>query len=308
VGKASQGLVAVGRLSINHARAARTDPARAADGSALRAAVGAWLVGVDAAVCAVVGLDFPTGLIVDITRAGIDLSRIRPLNGQGAKPGAEADPSPEQLASLSSRWSIHICGISPIGQREILRAINPRTAVITLDAANTLEEGPAVVDRATNADAVLLGGRDAAQRWPGKPRPDVLRGLGRRGVRAAVITLGADGSIGIRDGAIRFMPAFPVTPSGIIGGGDAYAGAFSAMFAADRDLPRAMAWASAAASVVVESFAILDSLTEFGRSKVEYRARILEAEARNGWTFSADGPLSAGRRQPGRSSALPASH
>jgi sugar/nucleoside kinase (ribokinase family) len=267
---------------MEHARAARSDPARAADGSALRAALGAWLVGVDAAVCAVVGPDFPTGLIVDITRAGIDLSRIRPLNGQAAMPAADADPSPDQLASVSPRWSVHVCGMSPVRQHEILRAVHQRAAIITLDVASRPGEAPAVDDLAVDADASLLGARDAAQLRPPKPPLEVLRGLVRRGVGAAVITLGAGGSIGIRDGSITSMPAYPVTPSGIMGGGDAYAGAFSAMFADERNLPRAMAWASAAASVVVESFATLDPLTEFGRSKVEHRARILEAEVLSG--------------------------
>jgi pfkB family carbohydrate kinase len=281
VRKPSRGVVAVGRLSIERMRAARADPARGADGSALRAAVGAWLVGVDAAVSAVIGSHFPTGLILDITRAGVDLSRIRPVTAQSAVPGADFDPSPEQLASLSPRWSVHICSLSPLRQREIFRAVNQRVAVVTLDTADHPRgPEPAIVDLATNADAFLPGVKDAAELWPGKRPAEVLRELARRGVRAAAVTLGAGGSIGIRDGAITSMPAYPVTASGITGGGDAYRGAFSAMFAVDRALPRAMAWASAAASVVVESFATLDPLTEFGRSKVEYRARILEGEAR----------------------------
>jgi ribokinase len=281
LGKASRGVVAVGRLAIEHVRAPRIDPARAADGSALRAAVGAWLVGADAAVCAVIGSDFPTGLILDITRAGVDLSRIRPITGPADMAGVDTDPSPEQLANLSPRWSVHICGLSPLRQREILLAVNQRAAVVTLHPAyRSGGAQPAIVELAANADAFLPGAKEAAELWPGKGPAEVLHELARCGVRAAVITLGGGGSIGIRDGAITSVPAYPVTASGITGGGDAYRGAFSAMFAIDRDLPRAMAWASAAASVVVESFAALDPLTEFGRSKVEYRARILEREAR----------------------------
>jgi sugar/nucleoside kinase (ribokinase family) len=281
VGKPSRGVVVVGGLSYARPRTARAEPAAGADGSALRAAVGAWLVGADAAVCSVIGSDFPTGLIVDITRAGIDLSRIRPVTGQAAMSSADMDPRPEQLASLSPRWSVHLCGISPVRQREILRAVNQRAAVVTVDTGHgPWKAEPALGELAAYADAILSGVKDVAQLWPGKRPVDVLRELARRGVRAAVIKLGAGGSIGIRDAAITSMPAYPVTASGMTGGSDAYGGAFSAMFIAERDLPRAMAWASAAASVVVESFATLDPLTEFGRSKVEYRARILEAEAK----------------------------
>jgi sugar/nucleoside kinase (ribokinase family) len=294
VGNLSRGVVVFGGLSYARPRPTAAEPAAGADGSALRAAVGAWLVGADAAVCGVVGSDFPTGLILDITRAGIDLSRLRPVTDQAAIAGADMDPRPEQLASLSPRWSVHLCGLSPVRQREILRAVNQRAAVVTLDTVHRPGKAePAIVELATAVDAFLPGQREAAQLWPGKPPSDVLQGLARRGVRAAVIKLGTGGSIGIRDGAITSMPAYPVIASGVTGGGDAYAGAFAAIFAADRDLPRAMAWASAAASVVVESFATLDPLTEFGRSKVEYRARILEAEARNQWAFSAGGPWSA---------------
>jgi hypothetical protein len=288
VGKPSRGVVVVGGLAFDRVRMARQAPASGADGSALRAAVGAWLVGVDAAVCAVIRADFPTELIVGVTRAGVDLSRVRLAPDQKGGPGADLEPWPEQLVSLSRRWSVHLCGLSPARQREIMCAVNQRSAVITLDAAHvagTVEaDAEAIVDLATRSDAFLPGRNDAAQLWPGEPPRDVLLKLARRGVGTTVITLGAEGSIGIRDGAITSMPAYPVTLSGLTGGGDAYGGAFAAMFSGHRDLPRAMAWASAASSVVLESFAALDALTEFARSKVEYRARILEAEAngRNG--------------------------
>jgi sugar/nucleoside kinase (ribokinase family) len=280
VGKPSRGVVVVGGLTYARARAARAEPAAGADGSALRAAVGAWLVGADAAVCGVVGSDFPTGLIVDITRAGIDLSRLRPLTDQAPMPGADTDPWPEQLASLSPRWSVHLCGISPLRQREIVRAVDGRAAAITVEVGQPpAKVEPAIGALAAQADAIVSGISAATQLWPGKPPGDLLREWARGGVRAAVIRLGAEGSIGMHDGAMTSMPAYPVTASGMRGGGDAYGGAFCAVFAADRNLARAMAWASAAASVVVESFATLDPLTEFGRSKVAHRARILEAEA-----------------------------
>jgi sugar/nucleoside kinase (ribokinase family) len=104
--------------------------------------------------------------------------------------------------------------------------------------------------------------------------------LARRGVRAAVIKLGVGGSIGIREGAISRMPAFPVTASGATSGGEAYGGAFTARFSIDRNLPRAMAWATAAASAILESSMVLDQLTEFARRTAEFRARMLEADIR----------------------------
>ena len=75
--KSSRGVIAVGRLSVDRDATVGADPPTSADGPALAAAVGAWLVGVDAAVCAVIGPDFPTRLILDFTRAGIDTSALR---------------------------------------------------------------------------------------------------------------------------------------------------------------------------------------------------------------------------------------
>ena len=69
---------------------------------------------------------------------------------------------------------------------------------------------------------------------------------------------------------------FPVAVSGQSGGGEVYSGAFAAMYAVDRDLRRAMAWATAAASVVVESNLILGQVSEFARNRVAARARILD--------------------------------
>src|SRR3979490_577257 len=112
MGKSSRGVIAVGRLSIDRDPTVGADPAPSADGPALAAAVGAWLVGVDAAVCAVIGPDFPTRLIVEVPPAGLHTTRVRPVGRPDDQPGADIDPLPEQLASLSSRWTVHICGLS----------------------------------------------------------------------------------------------------------------------------------------------------------------------------------------------------
>jgi sugar/nucleoside kinase (ribokinase family) len=274
--------VAVGGLSV----IVRSTPASAssADGSALRSAVGAWLVGADAAICAITAADFPTELSRDVSRAGVDLSRVRAASDHDVSPHGEIDPTVDQLASVGPDWSVHVCGMPPARQREILRAVTHRAALVTLDGASLPGRGRAertdILELAADSDAFLPGRGEVEQLWPGQPPREVLRMLARRGVRAAVIKLGVGGSIGIRDGAVSWMPAFPVTASGATSGGDAYGGAFAAKFSIDRNLPRAMAWATAAASVVVESFMVLDLLTEFARRTVEYRARMLEADIR----------------------------
>lgn len=285
MGKPSRGVVAVGGLSTGHARVGRPRPVPSADGSALLSAVGAWLVGVEPAVCAVIGPDFPSDLIRTITRAGIDLSRVQ-LAPAGDSPADDLEPSSDQVASVGPNWAVHVCGMSTLRQRAIIRAVNQRVALVTLDTvyrpARIEPDRKELLALASDCDAFLSGRGEVTHLWPGEPPREVLRHVARAGIRTAVIKLGLGGSIGIREGSITWMPAFPVTASGVTRGGDAYAGAFAAMFAVERDLPRAMAWAAAAASVVVESSDTLDVLTDYARRKVESRARTLTAELKPG--------------------------
>jgi ribokinase len=279
MGKSSRGVVAVGRLSIGVDHTAKAEPAPSPDGPALAAAVGAWLVGVDAAVCSVIAPDFPKWLIPEIMRAGIDTSRIQPLAPSDPTAGPDLDPVPEQLTSLSPSWAVHLCGLPPGRQREIVRSVRQRVACITLDievAGTVAPDVNQLLTLAAECDAFLPGRKEVAQLWPGEPPRAVLRLMADAGVPAAVIKLGAGGSLGIRGGEIISMPAFPVMADGGLGGGNVYAGAFAAMYAGDQDLRRAMAWAAAAASVVVESNVLLGKVSEFARKRVEARARILD--------------------------------
>lgn len=285
MGKPSRGVVAVGRLSTTPFHLGKPRPIAGAGGSALLSAVGAWLVGADAAICAVIGPDFPNDLIRPLARAGIDLSRVRQATAAELAAG-ELDPSVDQLASVSPNWAVHLCGMSTRRQEAILRRVNQRVALVTLDtiyvAGNIEPEREQLIRIAAECDAFMPGRAEVTQLWPGEPPREVLRLLARHGVRTAVIKLGLGGSIGIREGVITWMPAFPVTASEAAAGGDAYAGGFAATFSIDRDLPRAMAWGAAAASVVCETSDLIDTLTDYARKKAESRARTLLSELRQG--------------------------
>jgi sugar/nucleoside kinase (ribokinase family) len=281
MGKSSRGVVAVGRLAIGVLGAAKVEPAPSADGPALAAAVGAWLVGVDAAVCAVIGTDFPRSLILEIARAGIDTSRIQTLVPSDAMVGPDLDPVPEQLAGLSPSWAVHVCGLPSGRQREIVRSVRQRVACITLDidvAGTVVPDLNQLLALAAECDAFLPDRTAVAQLWPGEPPRAVLRLMADAGVPAAVIKLGAGGSLGMRGGEIVSMPAFPVMADDGMDVGSVYAGAFAAMYAGDQDLRRAMAWAAAAASVVVESNVLVGKVSEFARKRVEARARVLDGK------------------------------
>jgi hypothetical protein len=279
MGKSLRGVIAVGRLSIAAHCTAKVEAAPSPDGPALAAAVGAWLVGVDAAVCAVIAPDFPEWLILEIARAGIDTSRIQPLARSDAMLEPDLDPVPEQLTGLSPNWAVHVCGLPSGRQREIVRSVRQPVACITLDidvAGTPTPDLNQLLATAAECDAFLAGQTEVARLWPGEPPRAVLRMMADAGIPAAVIKLGAGGSLGIRGGEITSMPAFPVMADGGIGVGNVYAGAFTAVYAGDHDLRRAMAWAAAAASVVVESNVLLGKVSEFARKRVEARAQILD--------------------------------
>jgi sugar/nucleoside kinase (ribokinase family) len=242
-------------------------------------------MGGEAAICAVIRPDFPSDLIRILTRAGIDLSRVQ-MATEGERAAGQQEPSVEQLASVSPKWAVHICGMSTNRQRAMLRRIDQRVALATLDTIydpGRVEPDQAELVRiAADCDAFLPGRAEVAYLWPGQPPREVLRMLARSGVRTAVIKLGLGGSIGIHEGAITWMPAFPVTATAAAHGGDAYAGGFAASFAVDRDLPLAMASGAAAASVVCETSDLVDTISDYGRKKAESRVRTLLSELRQG--------------------------
>ncbi|HEX3629798.1 MAG TPA: PfkB family carbohydrate kinase [Candidatus Dormibacteraeota bacterium] len=277
--KPARGVVAVGSMFMAPAPSSSEHPAAGAGGSALLASAGAWLAGSDAAIAAVIGDDVSTDLIRRLTRAGIDLSRCRSAGDSGGT--AELEPVAEQLASVSPTWSVHLCGTSTSSQGELLTAASKHGSIVTLDAApkpGFVSEKEEILELAKRCDAFLASRSVVERLWPGDPPREVLRMLDRAGVRAAVIKLGVGGSIGIQEGRISWMSAFPLARPPLTAGGDAYAGAFAAIFAADRNLARSMAWATATASSVMESHSPLDLLTDFGRRMVESRARVLQAD------------------------------
>jgi hypothetical protein len=122
----------VGGLSTGYLGNERPRPNAGAGGSALLSAVGAWLVGTEAAICAVVAPDFPADQIRIIMRAGIDLSRVR-LATPDELSSDELEPSADQLASVSPNWAVHLCGLSTRRQAAIIHRLNQRVALLTLD-------------------------------------------------------------------------------------------------------------------------------------------------------------------------------
>lgn len=271
----SSGVIVVGALPFDQATASTSGPP---PGNVLLGAVGAWLAGGRAAICSVIPPEFPTERIRDIARSPIDLSRVRLVSAAEATSGL-TEPIPEQLASVGSSWAVHVLRLSRPRQQEIVRAVSPRVGLTSVDVADIRGINGNPVAATPLSDVALLGPREAERLWPKHSPRDALRLLAKQGRRVAVITLGPNGSIGIRDEVVTWMPAFPLRKTPSYPGRDAYGGAFSQALLAGFNLRRAMAWASAAASAVMETASPLELMNEFARRTVASRARLLERES-----------------------------
>lgn len=276
--RSSAGVVAVGGLPFDQAPSTSTASVPGPSNAVL-AAVGAWLAGGNTTICSVIPPEFPTELIRNIARSPIDLSRVRLVSAAEAASGI-MEPIPEQLASVGSHWAVHVLRLSLPRQQEIVRAVSRRVTLTSVD----IGDAPGMNGNGASAapyalgDVALFGRKEAERLWPRQSPRDALRLLAKRGRRVAVITLGSSGSIGIRDDVISWLPAFSMRKAAKWPGCDAYGGAFAAAFVSEFNLRRAMAWASAAASAVMESDSPFELMNEFARRTVASRARLLERE------------------------------
>lgn len=107
----------------------------------------------------------------------------------------------------------------------------------------------------------------AASRGSGAREPAELLDALASVSRSVVITLGAAGAIAVRDGETWSVPGFPAQAVvDTTGAGDCFVGSLCALLARGAELPDAMVWASAAASLSVarpgaaESYPTVDEI------------------------------------------------
>jgi hypothetical protein len=285
VAYAREGVVAVGALPTN-SDAPDSTAANGWTGNAVLAAIGAWLVGVNAAVCSLVGRNPSDEPLRFFARAAVDVTSVGTASARAARLD-DSEPPPDQLDKLAQGWAVHLCRMSPPRQLEIVRAIRQRVALLTVDSAYRGDGVGAfraeLLELAEDCDAIVLSRRDLDEVWPQASPREALRRLARSGARCVVMKLGSGAAIGFHGDLRTWTPGFPADSPAIRPGGDAYAAAFAAAFTDHRDLRRAMAWAGAAASAVVESASPLELLNEYARRAVASRARVLESQSTDGW-------------------------
>lgn len=288
-----------GGLTLDWIRRAETASGPNVGGNAAYAAVGAHLARAQADVVAVLGSDYPSSLLEQLESAGIGTKRSRRAAGPSFRvllddtgderqitylPGSgtnrDLDPTPDQLPAGVLTGGLHICAIPTDSQRAILDAVRGRVDIVTLDTVHIPGEieptREGLISLASEVDVFLPSREEVDRFWPGGPVV-ALRILEAAGIRQAVVKLGRDGSVGLDHGELVRMPAAPSSVVDTTGAGDAYCGAFCAARSRGDCFAAAMAWGSAAASVVIEGYGLVHALSTESCERAQ--ARYLELEA-----------------------------
>ncbi|HET7494198.1 MAG TPA: carbohydrate kinase family protein [Candidatus Limnocylindrales bacterium] len=292
-------LFAVGGLTLDWVRRIGSERGPNVGGNAAYAAVGARLAGAEAEIVAVLGADYPTGLLVELEVAGIGTGRSRRASGPSFRvllddrgpervisylphsgSNRDLDPLPAQLPTEIADAGLHICAIRPSSQRAIIEALGPGAGIVTLDTVHIAGQieptARELVSLAQRVDVFLPSREEVDRFWPGGIEP-ALRALADAGVRRAVVKLGPDGSLGIDGGEFVRMPAASAKVVDTTGAGDAYCGAFCAALAGGSSFREALAWGAAAASVVIEGYGLAHALARDAIDRA--RARFIELQA-----------------------------
>jgi len=262
-------------------------------GNALYSAVGAWMVGAQPAVCAVIGADFPDSILDVLEQAGFDLNPLRRVDGPSFRVLLDdsvprravsylepcghndtLDPWPHQVRS---GWDIaHLAAIPPESQRRLAAALTAVGVPYTLDTIVIPGEiEPAadeLIELASGSRAFLPSTDELDALWPADDPVERLTALYQQTRHPVVATCGALGSIGFDGARAVRVPAYDGLVVDTTGAGDAYSGAFAASSALGADLAEAMAWAAAAASVIIESHGAEHALEPGRRRSVRQRA------------------------------------
>ncbi len=286
--------VAIGGITVDYVKTRSGLSGPAIGGNALYAAVGGWLVGSHPTIVARTGRDFPGELLKPLDAAGFDLGSIEKVDAPSFKvmldessgariqsylPGSgdnsALDPSVDTLPMMSQK-AAHICGVPVSTQRKFLRALRGHAAVSTFDTVvirGQIEPGSSEIEELMDwSDFFLPSIEEVAALWLARDVESWVLAQANRG-RTVVVKRGAEGAIGMsKEGDLIRMEAAPAHVVDTTGAGDAYCGAFAAMFNRVADARTAMAGAAAAASVVIEGYGALHAVAEDRRNDVKARA------------------------------------
>jgi ribokinase len=290
-------LVAIGGITVDYVKTRSGLSGPAVGGNASYAAVGGWLAGSHPTILARTGRDFPAELLKPLDAAGFDLGSIEKVDGPSFKvmldessgariqrflPGSgdnfALDPSVGTLPMMAGK-AAHICGIPVSTQHTFLQALRGHAAVTTFDTVvipGQIEPSSREIEELMDwSDFFLPSIEEVTALWPAEDVQSWVLAQANRG-RSVVVKRGREGAIGMaKEGDLIRMDAVPAHVVDTTGAGDAYCGAFAATFNWVADARVAMAWAAAAASVVIEGYGALHAVAEDRRNDVKVRAAAL---------------------------------
>ncbi len=188
----------------------------------------------------------------------LDEERRRPTvfwtrgSGETLSPGDVTDEALEGVSLLL------VDGYQPVAQLALVEAARAK-GVRTLLSAHAMTPGMAQL--AAQCDVVV-----ASERFAREVAPEVSRSLEEilaLGAEVAVVTLGAEGSVGqSRGGAQVKVEALPVDLVDPTGSGDVYRGAFAWSLLQGRGLKEGMRFASVAASLKCRHYGAREGIPE----------------------------------------------
>lgn len=141
-------------------------------------------------------------------------------------------------------------------------AAYPVTALLPKDSS-----GEAVIDWLTpnEVEAEMLSGMPVNNQGEAIKSAEIIM---QRGIkRGVVITVGAQGVVGVTPEAHYIVPAFPITPVDPTGAGDAFCGCFAAALSEGKNVEQALRFANAAGALAVTKAGAEPSLPS--RSEIE---------------------------------------
>jgi sugar/nucleoside kinase (ribokinase family) len=270
-------------------------------GNAIFAALGARLWAARVGLSARVGPDYPSAYLHALEATGIEL-RLSAVNAPSIHNWAlyeDADTrrfvpwvrsgTHLQQSLLSDEVpdearAARVCHIAPMPlsvQANLVRhlarasdgliALDPHDEYIA-DQASLLQDllPQLTLFLPSRREAALLYGHDAPD--------DAARAFARAGPRVVAIKLGAEGSLACAKDSdvVHHIPAIAVAAIDPTGAGDAFCGAFAAVFGQGGDVLEAARRATVAASFVVQHYGAT-TVVPFDRDEAERRYRSLLA-------------------------------
>lgn len=287
-------IACVGALTLDWIATAHGRKGPFPAGNAIYSAVGAWLAGSSPVVVARVGGDYPVAALDEVAGKGLSVTHVKRVPGnsyrvllkeeeghrdvrylRGSGRHVALDPTPAELPR-EALAGMHVAPGAAAAQRALLDAAAARgwrTSLDLLFVPGQNEPGAEDIrDLLPRCSAFLPSLAEVQRLWPHISGEDGVASLLDAGCRTTVVKMGAAGCVGGNRARRVRMPAIATKVVDPTGAGDAFCGAFMVQWLETGDLAIAMAWGSAAASIVIQNYGVLHCIAPGAREETSRRA------------------------------------